>query len=67
MFGFNSSLSSFDTAKLGYFSAACSLFCVFLLRLFDHKNEFWPKPKEALQILAKALKVLPENRFSVAG
>jgi hypothetical protein len=37
------SFLSFDTAKLGRFSAGCSLFCVFLLSLFGQQKEFWPK------------------------
>ena len=30
-------------AKLGRYSVTCSFFCVFLLSLFGHLYEFWPK------------------------
>lgn len=40
-------------AKVGRYSVICSFSCVFLLRLFSHLNEFWPKLGKKLQILAK--------------
>ena len=47
---------SFDTAKLRRFSAGCFFFYVFLPSLCGHINEFWPKLRSSVRVLARTAK-----------
>ena len=59
----NKKAMAFDTAKLRRFSAGCFFFYVFLPSLCDHINEFWPKLRSSVRVLAKRALFEDKNMY----